>query len=179
MLTGSSPVAMPNKLLKREHARADVDGRRRVQIEVRQLAPVAGIDLEHGDFRERIGADELGGEAAAVVEHHGHVVAIEHVAPGGEHVARRRKSACRSGRLRGRAGRRRRRSSPSSAARRGQPPRANRWPALRRADKRARCGPKKPVPADEREWRTHDGLICSFSFAAVGRASGSVLEFVF
>ena len=46
----------------------------------------AGIDLQHGDFGERIGADELGREAAAVVEHDRHFVGVEHVAPDGEHV---------------------------------------------------------------------------------------------
>ena len=45
----------------------------------------ARVELEHGDFGERIGGDVLGREVAAVVEDDGHFVGIEHVAPDREH----------------------------------------------------------------------------------------------
>ena len=48
---------------------------------------VARIEFRDGDFRERIGGDELGGEVAAVVEDDGHFIGIENVTPNRKHVA--------------------------------------------------------------------------------------------
>jgi hypothetical protein len=74
------------QIAKGQDARADVGSGRLAQIEVGELL-VAGVDLQHGDFGERIGAHEFSREAATVVEHHGHVVAVEYVAPSREDVA--------------------------------------------------------------------------------------------
>ena len=51
-----------------------------------------GVDLQHGHFQPRIGADQLGLELAAVVERDRDVVGVEHVAPDGEDVPAGRKS---------------------------------------------------------------------------------------
>ena len=85
MLTGSSPVGDAEQIAERQHARARFGGRRCRQIEMWQLV-VARIELQHGDFGERIGGDVLGRKPAAVVEHDRHFVGIEHVAPHREHV---------------------------------------------------------------------------------------------
>ena len=55
---------------------------------VRQIEMVEalGLDLQDGDFQPRIGPDQLGFELAAVGQHDGDVVGVEHVAPGGQDV---------------------------------------------------------------------------------------------
>ena len=61
------------QIAERQHARAGLGGGGCRQIEVGHVV-VARIELQHGDFRERIGGDVLGREVAAVVEHDRHFV---------------------------------------------------------------------------------------------------------
>ena len=83
-LAGSSPVATPNRLLKASTRLPLSAGTLAANIEIRQIR---GLDLQHGQFQPRIGAQQLGLELAAVVERDGDVVGVEHVAPHGQDVA--------------------------------------------------------------------------------------------
>ena len=58
-----------------------------------------GFDLDDGDLQPRIGPDQLGFQLAAVVQHDGEIVGVEHVAPGGQDVPFGRDQENRSDRL--------------------------------------------------------------------------------
>ncbi len=71
-----------------QHAGALLGLHRLLEIEIGKLA---AADLQHGDFESRVGAHQFRLEAAAVGQHGGDVVGVEHVAVGREDVAARAK----------------------------------------------------------------------------------------